>query len=149
VSLAVGIALLGSAASAISDARTGTIPNRLTYALWIAGAACAAKAPPASAMDIAAGVALTAAAALPLYTRGLMGGGDVKLLIGLAALDGSGLFCRAALYSFTIGGIAAGCMLASHGGLRAPLSDAQKLHPLPFAVFACAGQAAAIATSSW
>jgi Flp pilus assembly protein protease CpaA len=138
VTLPLAIALAGSTISAICDLRTGRVPNRVTYSLWAAAALLLPTRAGGEWSDAAVAVILTAAAVVPLYARGLMGGGDAKLLVGLAALDGSTLFWSAAFCSFALGGVAAACMLA-----------ARRSQPLPFAVFVCAGQAVAMAAHAW
>jgi prepilin peptidase CpaA len=90
-------ALVLALASAITDARTGLIPNKLTLTA-LAAAPCAAFAVAAAAQGTQAGLAAlstsilgavcTALVPLALFVRGDMGGGDVKLLAALGALLG-------------------------------------------------------------
>jgi Flp pilus assembly protein protease CpaA len=149
VTASVLLALMGSAASAVADSRTGLVPNRLTYALWAAGGACLAARPAAAAADGIVTIALAAAIVVPLYARGLMGGGDAKLIIALAALDGPPLFWHAVFYSFAIGGGTALWLLLRQRRLHQAFTASAGLRPLPFAVFACVGQSAAMAVVRW
>jgi Flp pilus assembly protein protease CpaA len=149
VTLPLAVALAGSTASAFCDVRTGLVPNRLTYALAAAGVACLVGRAGGEMTDTAVTVGLAVAAAVPLYARGLLGGGDAKLLIALAALDGPALFWPAAFYSFAFGGAAAACLLIHERRVRHAFSADPGIKPLPFAAFVCAGQSVAMAATGW
>lgn len=91
------LAFFGALAAACWDVETGRIPNALIVCLWMAGAAVAVGSvgifPPDAGGDgpalfAAAGAASPLIALWPLYRRGLMGAGDIKLLSGLGGLIG-------------------------------------------------------------
>jgi prepilin peptidase CpaA len=82
--------LLGvTAASAVTDARTGRIPNALTLPALASGLATALWQRGAVGL-VGAVVGALACAVVPgvLFSRGAMGGGDVKLLAAAGALVG-------------------------------------------------------------
>ena len=145
--LAVLVALVG----AWVDVRTGHIPNWLT----MGAAACAPLLYGAEAFSSGSSIegALYAAAwslsgalaciCLPMFmfTRGALGGGDVKLFAAVGALCHPALGLRAQLYSFAVGGLYALALAASRGRLQAILGNAMRVvlrsmrsssaHPLP------------------
>jgi prepilin peptidase CpaA len=82
VSLLVFDALLLVAAA--SDVRRYQIPNVLPVALAAAGLILAFPAAPAAALSRAASVAVVCVVVGGLWLRGLMGGGDLKLLMACA-----------------------------------------------------------------
>jgi leader peptidase (prepilin peptidase)/N-methyltransferase len=130
------VAIAGTCAAAVIDARTGYIPDRISGA-----AACVAFAVAAGTgtfVAAAAGAATVAGSLLALFalTRGRgLGFGDVKLgvTIGAGYGAGAGMFALAA--AFVSGALFAACLLASG---RRRLKDA-----LPFAPFLAAGTIAA------
>lgn len=96
-------------AAAVVDVRTGRIPNALTVPFWIAGLAVAAAlgAPdiPGPA-QIGFGEACSVSLATLLlgylvYAFGSVGGGDVKLLVGVAAWTGFPAIVEILVFSIT------------------------------------------------
>jgi prepilin peptidase CpaA len=82
--------LLGvSAVAAVTDARTGRIPNALTLPALACGLAAAfAERGSFGLAASLAGALLCAVVPLLLFSRGAMGGGDAKLLAAAGALLG-------------------------------------------------------------
>ena len=87
--IAVSYALLLSAAAAISDWRSGTIPNWLTLPpLVLAPIGYGFAFGPSSAAHSLAASLVSGAIPYFLFRRHAMGGGDVKLFAALGALTG-------------------------------------------------------------
>lgn len=123
-------ALLATGIAALTDWRSGHIPNGLTigaFALGIGGHAALALAEG----DVAAAGSATAAAMLGaalsglvpllLWRIGALGGGDVKLFIALGALLGPLLGLEAELNAFACSAIIFPIQLLFRGQLRAML----------------------------
>jgi prepilin peptidase CpaA len=114
------------AAAAVSDLRTGLIPNRLVVAGFVAG--LIGNVAVGFAMRGGAGVfggllqsllGALACAPVPLFlflVRGLAGG-DVKLFIALGSLVGPIVGVQAQLYAFVVGALYVFGMLAYEGVL--------------------------------
>ena len=134
----MAVAAGGCLAAAVSDLRTGSIPNRLTYFLLASVLAAVVTAPGSDTEAMTSATLLTMMAVGPLYARGLMGGGDAKLLVALAALDGPLIFTRMVFCSFVLGGTVAVVAVAR-----------RRSRALPFGVFALAGQLAAMTFIQW
>lgn len=82
------------------DIRTGRIPNALTYPAILAGPLLALL--PLAGPDVTsslAGLAVALAPALVLWTLGMLGGGDVKLLAAVGGLLGYPLILDGLFYS--------------------------------------------------
>lgn len=87
--IAVSCALSLSVAAAISDWRSGTIPNWLTLPpLVLAPIGYGLASSPSSAAQSMAAALLSGAVPYVLFRRRAMGGGDVKLFAALGALTG-------------------------------------------------------------
>jgi prepilin peptidase CpaA len=128
------LALGASAAAAISDLRTGHIPNGLTLPLLALGpgvaayeahARGAALAPAALASLL--GVVVCGAVPYLLFRLGGMFGGDVKLLAGLGALLGPVLGLEAELDAFVAAALFALGRMAFRGQLFAVLGRSARL----------------------
>jgi prepilin peptidase CpaA len=128
VGLGLGIAV--AFVGAVSDLRTGHIPN------WLTLGALAAAPPVTFALEasahgtraglVAAGLSLVGAIVCGLpplfaFLKGSMGGGDVKLLAALGALLGPRLGLDAEFYAFVLGAIYVPGRLAWEGKLLASL----------------------------
>jgi prepilin peptidase CpaA len=128
------LALGASAAAAITDLRTGHIPNGLTLPLFALGPAAAmfeaqrrgAPLGPA-ALACLAGVAVCGAVPYLLFRLGGMFGGDVKLLAGLGAVLGPMLGLEAQLDAFVAAALFALGRMAFHGQLFAVLGRSARL----------------------
>lgn len=84
------VALASTLLAAVTDTRTGRIPNWLTLPLLVAGPLIHLVLHGRTAA-LASVLGIVACSLLPilLFVRGAMGGGDVKLLAGLGGLLGT------------------------------------------------------------
>jgi prepilin peptidase CpaA len=113
----VWIGLAGLAAAALSDVVRRRIPNGIVALVALAGLArqaLAGGAAPLLALGVAAGVF---ALATLLWLRGLLGGGDVKLLAAVALLVP---FAAVPVLLLAVA-VAGGVLCLLHLGLRATL----------------------------
>lgn len=101
-----------------SDVRTGRIPNALTMGGLVAGLALSAAAGGLASSGLAVAVAL--ALGLVLFATGVLGGGDVKLLLAAAALLGLERFA-AALVLIALSGAALALFFALRRGVLLPV----------------------------
>jgi prepilin peptidase CpaA len=128
-------ALLVTSVAAVTDARTGRIPNALTIPAAVLGVGLHA---PFGATWV--GVSLAGcgvAAALPWVlhrsTRGsAIGGGDVKLFAALGALCGPTMSLEVELSSFVLVGVFALVLLAFRGRLLRVLGNVVQMVGAPF-----------------
>jgi len=128
------LALGASAAAAITDLRTGHIPNGLTLPLFALGPAAAAfeaqrRGAPIGPATLACLLGVVVCAAVPylLFRLGGMFGGDVKLLAGLGAVLGPMVALEAQLNAFVAAAIFALGRMAFHGQLLAVLGRSARL----------------------
>lgn len=122
-----------AAIAAVTDARSGTIPNALTLpALFGAPLAHALRARVAGmdgssvAMEVSAsvgGAVLCAVVPLLLYRRSAMGGGDVKLFAALGAILQVMQGVEAQTYAMVLAALLAPGYLAYKGTLFATLKN--------------------------
>ncbi len=118
-------AALVAAVAAVTDWKTGEIPNWLTLgALFLAPIAYGAVAAVHHAPDIGMQVVWSLLGAIVcaivpglLYRQDAIGGGDVKLLIALGAILQARLGLEAEMYSFFAAGLIAPARLAYEGKL--------------------------------
>lgn len=117
-------ALLLSGAAAVTDARTGHIPNWITV-------------PPLLVAPVLHGLwgglfplgmslaAILVCGLVPylMFRRGACGGGDVKLFAALGALGGPGFGLEAQLFGFTVAIFCALVLLTWHGKLFTTLKN--------------------------
>jgi prepilin peptidase CpaA len=133
--LSVGFALTVALVAAISDCRSGTIPNWLTLPI-IAGSPAFYGATQGleTAIHSIAAVLLSAAVPFVLFRSGAMGGGDVKLLAALGAVMPLDLLfgLRVQIVAFAIGLLLALGSLARQGSLWSTTKSAfaLSLNPL-------------------
>ena len=134
-------AVVVTCAAGIFDYRTGLIPNQLTYPLVIAGAAAhialnllnfGAASVGWTLLETLAGALVCGLIPLLLWRSKAMGGGDVKLLIGLGALLGPAIGLRVEMYAFIAAVAAAPILLAYRGVLWATLQRSLALLLRPF-----------------
>jgi Flp pilus assembly protein protease CpaA len=131
-----------TASAALSDLRTGLIPNRLVLIGLCAGcvvrAMAFAAAMPEASMSLgrvvaSSGIGLCVCGAAPylLFRRGAMGGGDVKLLGAVGAAAGPALGVRIEMLAFILGAVyvLARLALARRGGALLSSSLALVLRP--------------------
>lgn len=136
------VALIVAGLAAITDWRTGHIPNWLTLgALAIAPFARVIHAASTGNKGVDAlligtqslvGAALCAVVPLILYRQDAIGGGDVKLLLALGAWLGVRPGFEAEMYSFFAAGIFAPARLAYEGKLFATLRNTLTVAVNPF-----------------
>lgn len=101
-------ALCGVVLAVVSDWRTRRVPNRLTVTMLLIGLIFAALQNGLTGfLNAAAGAALGLAFFLLPFSMGWLGGGDVKLFMGVGALLGSQAIIWVALYSAVAGGVLA------------------------------------------
>ena len=121
------------ATATIEDVRSRRIPNVLVALGLIAGLALSALPGGAGLLNASAGIAIGAAAFMPLYLMGGMGAGDVKLMAAVGAFVGGPAALVAAIYA-----------LAAGGALSLAAAFAVKQQRVPFAAAIAAGTAAQI-----
>lgn len=128
------LALGASAAAAISDLRTGHIPNGLTLPLFALGPGVAAyeahaRGAPLAPAALASLLGVVVCGAVPylLFRLGGMFGGDVKLLAGLGAVLGPMLGLEAELDAFVAAALFALGRMAFRGQLFAVLGRSARL----------------------
>jgi prepilin peptidase CpaA len=147
------LALLALALAALSDVARRRIPNAVVAAVALAGLLRQALAgAPFFALVAAACVLL---AATLLWLRGLLGGGDVKLLAAASLLVPAALVPMLLLATALAGGVLAALHLALRGRIRVPAAapggarrvlraEAWRIRrgaPLPYGVAIAAGTA--------
>ena len=136
-----------TASAALSDLRTGLIPNRLVLLGLCAGCAVRALAYAALPLDdstslagvvrgSALGLGLCGAVPYVLFRLGAMGGGDVKLLAAVGAGVGPVVGLRIELFAFMLAAGYVLARLAFAGKLRALLSSTVGLVARPFSAAA-------------
>jgi prepilin peptidase CpaA len=112
--LALGLA----AGAAITDWRTGRIPNWLTLpVLFAAPVAYFVHAGPFGAIGSLASAALCGAGPYLLFRREAIGGGDVKLFAALGATAGLLVGLEGQLFAFILAALWAVVRVAAGGGL--------------------------------
>lgn len=111
------------AVAAVTDYRSGKIYNWLTLPALVIAIALAAFAGRASLAQAALGLAVATALFLPLYLTGVLGGGDVKLLMALGTWLGPRGTLELAMASILIAGAGAVALLVKHGRVRAFCSE--------------------------
>ncbi len=126
--LPLALVLAVALASAITDARTGHIPNAITLPAIALGPIVHGLAfgVGASLLSI---VALCSCAIVPyfLFRRDAMGGGDVKLFAALGAVAGPTLGIELQLATFLVAGFWVFGRLAYRGRLFATLGNAGRM----------------------
>lgn len=124
MTLLLVIAFSVAAASAVTDARSGRIPNAFTLPAlavapllrwWLGGAGEAAAA--------LFGAVVCGVGPFLMFRRGAMGGGDVKLFAALGALLGARRGLEVELVSLLFALVYALCLLAWRGRLLATLGS--------------------------
>lgn len=135
------IASLLCLVAAISDLRSGHIPNWLTLGALLGGPVVQSilshRAYPA--MNVALflgtsllGVIFSGIVPFLLWKKNALGGGDLKLLLAVGALLGPMLGLQVQLYAFLIALVIAPAQLAYHGRLLGTLRNAGAMALNPF-----------------
>lgn len=105
--------------AAFTDLAWGKIFNWLTYPLFLAGVGAAALSGGWSGLGSALfGVFVVAVFFLPMFQARVMGAGDVKLLMGLAAWLPWRTTIHVLVLSILVGGILAAILLLMSGKMR-------------------------------
>ena len=131
--IVLGAALLIAAIAAVTDTRTGRIPNWLCLPPLVL-APCLyflAGGPLALAQSFVGAVAGGLVPYL-LFRSEAAGGGDVKLFAALGAITGVHFVVEAQLFSFLIAAAFSVCLVAARGQLGALLSGTLRLALTPF-----------------
>lgn len=104
--------------AAVADLRNRRIPNLLTlpaivlgWLLWMPDTT------PKQFASVAGVTLVTFVAGLLLFSVGVIGGGDGKLLTAVAAIAGSELFVECAIWTLIFGVIVSVVLLAARGAL--------------------------------
>lgn len=144
----VAIALACLVAAAIADMRTFEIPDALSIALLATAVGYGLATPGFAWLWHAAAVLVMFGLGLLLFSRGWMGGGDIKLLVALAGWTTlQGLPLQLAFVAIAGGGLALVLIIARRGlaaAGRAPDRVPKMFRndaPLPYAVAILAGAA--------
>ena len=128
-------------AGMVTDLVRFEIPDGLSIALLVLAMAYGLLTPGFSWLSHAGAVALVFGVGLFIFSRGWMGGGDIKLLTGIAAWTGlEGLTMQLTATALAGGGLALMLLLA-RGGMAAAGVEAEQIPklfrrdaPLPYAV---------------
>lgn len=123
----VALAVLVTAVAALTDFRTGRIPNWLTYGAMAAGVllrTLQSRPHGAGALGALAGMLACALVPYIIFRKDGMGGGDVKLFIALGAILGAFHGIEAQFYAYVAGSLLALGRLAWHGRLLGVLANA-------------------------
>jgi prepilin peptidase CpaA len=107
-----------SAVAAVTDYRVGKIHNWLTLPLLAGGLVLAAVLGWNAVLDSAGGVGVAAAIFIPLFAAGVLGGGDVKLLLALGTVTGARGMLELAGASLMVAGAGAVALLVLHRRVR-------------------------------
>lgn len=133
-------------AGAISDIMTFEIPDWLSIAIAVAAVGYAAVTPGFDWIHHLAGVVLVFSVGLFAFSRGWMGGGDIKLLTAISAWTGlHGLMLQLTATAIAGGALAIIVITARKGAAMAGVDQARaprffrKDAPLPYAVAIASG----------
>jgi prepilin peptidase CpaA len=135
------IATLVCLVGAVSDYRTGHIPNWLTFGTLVLGTGVqillSHRAYPNLSVLLfvvtsLAGVILTGLVPLLLWKKNALGGGDLKLLVAMGALLGPLLGMQVQLYAFLFALVIAPAKLAYEGKLIGTIKNAGAMIANPF-----------------
>jgi len=117
-----GLALAAAAAAAVTDSRTGLIPNWLTLpAIAVAPVLYGAAAGVRGLLVTVAAIFLCGLVPYLLFRRGAAGGGDVKLLAAIGGLTGISMGLSAQLFALFSASLFALGILVWRGRLRRAL----------------------------
>ncbi|GAC1419550.1 MAG: prepilin peptidase [Candidatus Velthaea sp.] len=131
VRLIVAFLLVGSALAAVSDIRSGRIPNGLTYGLAIVALSVHTLAGPIDAAVALLCMAGVLAASLPIFAFDWLKGGDVKMIVACAGLVSVHYLLPFLLYTMLCGGAVSIVVAWRHGTLRRSLHAVGSVaHPL-------------------
>ena len=119
------LALALAAGAALTDARTGHIPNWLTLPpLAIAPLAFLVSVAPRVAVMSLLSALICGLIPYLMFRKGAAGGGDVKLLAALGATGGASFGIETQLFGFALAAMASLLLLAYRGKLLRTLGNA-------------------------
>lgn len=118
------LALFATLIAAVTDGRSGRIPNWLTLPLLVLGPLLSLMSHGFSALLLCLlGILLCSLVPALLFTRNAMGGGDVKLLAALGGLLGPSCGIEVQFFSFCVIAFALLARMAWEGKLFATLRN--------------------------
>lgn len=133
LSLPLFAALALAGAAALSDARTGQIPNGITLPPLVI-APCfylVTNGLSGAALSLASALA-SALVPYLMFRKGAAGGGDVKLMAGIGAVAGASFGIETQLFGFGLAALLALCLLAYRGKLLRVLGNSLRIFINPF-----------------
>lgn len=101
------VLLAATAACAGTDIAAGKIPNWLSYPLAAAALLLNALQGPVAAFIALCVMVAVLAISLPVFSFGLLRGGDVKMIVACSGLVSSHFFAQFLLYTMLCGGVVA------------------------------------------
>ena len=149
-----------SMTAAVVDLRTRRIPNLLVLPAIVAGLALALVQAPRLLLLRSIAVIVVLIAGMFLFSAGIVGGGDGKLVAAIAALKGFVFTAETILYALLAGGLVSLIVLIRKRNLRAGLmravsavaggqqGEAFEGTHIPFAPIIALGVIVAVATSA-
>jgi prepilin peptidase CpaA len=131
--LVVVLVLVVTAAAAVTDARSGRIPNGLSLSLLaVVFSGDLVRGGTGAFLASLSGLVLCGAVPLFLFSRGAMGGGDVKLLAAIGSALGWARGLEVQITAYVAAALYAVAMLACRGELMRTLASAARLFvPVP------------------
>ena len=152
----------------VTDLRTGRIYNKVTVPCAAAGLVLGGISQGLPGVgDRVLGAAVPLAAVLLLSRLARLGGGDVKLLMGVGALKGLHFAIWAMLLTGIFGGVLAAVtiirrralkatafnmvanMLSNAGGVRSDLAEGSVAGGIPYSIAIALGSATALVLRAW
>lgn len=140
---ASAVAVAAAILAAASDAESRRIPNGLSLLLLLSGLAALTALSPADALLSVGLAALLFAAGLFAFSRGIAGGGDVKLLTGAMLWSGPALLGLFAV-TMALAAIATSTIILFRQALTSPSHVASWKTPMPLGIPIAAGAIAVI-----
>ncbi|PZU51334.1 MAG: pilus assembly protein CpaA [Sphingomonas sp.] len=144
--LFAGIAALMLLASCVCDLRRFEIPDTISIVLLVTAVLFGLVTPGFGWLSHGAALLLMFGIGLGLFAIGWMGGGDIKLLVALAAWTGLGGLPSFLLATMIAGGALAAILLVSRSGFRLAGFESERMPgplrpgaPMPYALAITAG----------
>lgn len=129
--LVPAVLLAATAFAAISDLATGKIPNWLTYPLALLALVLNALEGPVPGLVALAVMVAVLAASFPIFSFGLLRGGDVKMIVACCGLVSVHFFAQFIVYTMLCGGGVALAVAWRYGTLKQSFqSVGAAAHPL-------------------
>lgn len=127
-SLQSALILLGFALALISDLRTQRIPNGLALLALVTGLIFHLYSSGLMGIGIALAGAAVALLMVPLYAKGFIGAGDVKLMMGMGALMGPVLSLWVLALGIVCGALIAPLLALSQVGWQGLVATAKRYY---------------------